>query len=49
MNGPKERTPSGISAIYGNTEFQETVRRIKHGRIRPMHEPSFLERLFGRN
>ena len=48
MTGPKGRTPSGISAVYGNTEYNETVRRLKHGRIRPMHEPSFFDRLFGR-
>ena len=25
-----------------------TLRQIKHGRVRPMEEPTFLERLFGR-
>lgn len=26
----------------------ETRRRHKHGRLHPMHKPSFLERLLGR-
>lgn len=25
----------------------ETLRRLKHGRIRPMHQPSLIERLLG--
>lgn len=29
------------------TSARETLRRIKHGPIKPMVEPSFWERLFG--
>ena len=49
MIGHRNQPTSGVSNLFGSSDSNETLRQIKHGRIRPMHEPSFLERLFGRN
>ena len=35
---------SSHAAVAAN----ETRRRLKHGRLRPMHEPTLIERLLGR-
>ena len=41
------RYPSAHSS-HAAVAANETRRRQKHGRIRPMHKPSLIERLLGR-
>jgi len=46
-SGPQPHFPSAHNS-HSAVAANETRRRQKHGRIRPMHEPSLIERLLGR-
>ena len=38
----------GAQSSHSAVAANETRRRLKHGRVRPMHEPTLIERLLGR-
>ena len=44
---PQPRSASGSSS-HASVSANEARRRQKHGRVRPMREPTLIERLLGR-
>ena len=39
---------TGAQNSHAAVAANETQRRLKHGRVRPMREPTLIERLLGR-